>query len=142
MKRLLVDKCDIDNGDMKIKLKFNNRITIVGGDSATGKTYTFKALKDYSSISSTPYIFIDYGSRNMFRPGIKRANGCMIVIDNADILLNSEDKKMILNDENNQYLIFSRSCIGYGTPIEKIAELRLNREYHRIEMTYPNKIGR
>lgn len=137
MNKLIVDRCDIDNGDVEIHLEFKDRITIVGGDSATGKTYTFNALKDMSSISDVPYIFIDYSSRNMFRAGIKDVKGCMIVIDNADILLTREDKENIINDTNNQYLIFSRSCVGYRLPIERMAEFKMDREACKITMAYP-----
>lgn len=39
--------------------------------------------------------------------------GKFIVIDNADTILNEEDKKFINFEKSNQYLLFLRNCRGF-----------------------------
>ena len=40
---------------------------------------------------------------------IKKATGKLIVIDNADIILTDNDKKIINSDNKHSYLLFARN---------------------------------
>lgn len=40
---------------------------------------------------------------------IKKATGRLIVIDNADIILTDNDKKIINSDNKHSYLLFARN---------------------------------
>lgn len=54
---------------------------------------------------------------------IKNANGKLIVIDNADVLLNNDMRKYIALDDKNQYLIIGRNPKNLFTTKENLFEL-------------------
>ena len=51
------------------------------------------------------------------------ANGKLIVIDNADVLLNNDMRKYIALDDKNQYLIIGRNPKNLFTTKENLFEL-------------------
>ena len=54
---------------------------------------------------------------------IKNASGKLIVIDNADLLLNDDMRKYIALDDKNQYLIIGRNPKNLFTTKENLFEL-------------------
>ena len=54
---------------------------------------------------------------------IKSANRKLIVIDNADVLLDDEIRKYIAVDDNNQYLIIGRNPKNLFATKENLFEL-------------------
>ena len=71
-------------------LVFDDRITLVGGDSGTGKTVLYEMLEDLRFTDEYKRIkLFNYKSDNLLET-LKQCRGNFIVIDNADILLNDE----------------------------------------------------
>ena len=69
-------------------LEFDDRITLVGGDSGTGKTVLYEMLEDLRFTDEYKRIkLFNYKSDNLLET-LKQCRGNFIVIDNADILLN------------------------------------------------------
>ena len=93
-------------------LQFDDRITLVGGDSGTGKTVLYEMLEDirltdeYSAIK-----LFNYKSDN-FLGTLKRCKDRFIVIDNADNLINDDVRRFINFEVSNQYMLFLRNCDG------------------------------
>ena len=54
---------------------------------------------------------------------IKKANGKLIVIDNADVLLDDDVRKYIALDDRNQYLIIGRNPKNLFTTKDNLFEL-------------------
>ena len=93
-------------------LLFEDRITLVGGDSGTGKTFLYEVLKDLRL--TEPYCAItlfNYQSESIL-DGVSGCRNKFIVMDNADILLNNEIRQFINFECSNQYMLFSRNCDG------------------------------
>ena len=92
-----------------VDFKFTNNITILTGASGTGKTAAFSFIKECMALD--PRIlclnYLDY-QRNILDI-LRSVTGKLIVIDNADILLNDETRKFISLDDRNQYLIIGRN---------------------------------
>ena len=65
--------------------------------------------------------YLDY--RNDVADIIKSADKKMIVIDNADILLDDESRKYIALDDKNQYLIIGRNPKNLLATKENLFEL-------------------
>ena len=88
---------------------FENNITILMGDSGTGKTATFSFIQECMAIN--PQImclnYLDY--QRSVGSIIKNTKHKLIVIDNADILLDDDTRKYISLDGENQYLIIGRN---------------------------------
>ena len=65
--------------------------------------------------------YLDY--RKNIADIIKKASGKLIVIDNADVLLDDDVRKYIALDDKNQYLIIGRNPKNLFTTKENLFEL-------------------
>ena len=83
-------------------LEFNDRITLVGGDSGVGKTVLYEMLEDVRLTDEYRAIkLFNYRSDN-FQEAIKQCRDSFIVVDNADNLINDEvENLLILNYQIN-----------------------------------------
>lgn len=92
-----------------LDFKFTSNITILTGDSGTGKTASFSFIKECMALNPDIMClnYLDY--QKDIADIIKNANGKLIVIDNADVLLDDDVRKYIALDDRNQYLIIGRN---------------------------------
>ena len=106
-----------------VDFRFTNNITILMGDSGTGKTAAFSFIRECMAVNPNILCinYLDY--QNDIRDRISRTNGKLIVIDNADILLNDDTRKYISLDDKNQYLIIGRNPKNLFATKENIYEL-------------------
>lgn len=92
-----------------VDFTFTNNITLVMGESGIGKTAAFSFIRDCMAVN--PKIlclnYLDY-QKNV-KEVLKDIEGKLIVIDNADILLDDDARKYISLDDKNQYLIIGRN---------------------------------
>lgn len=93
-------------------LKFYDRITLVRGDSATGKTYLYQMLEDLKMLPEYNAIRLFNYKTEEFHDNLKKCRDKFVVIDNGDILLNEADRRFINFEISNQYLLFLRNCDG------------------------------
>ena len=92
-----------------VDFTFKNNITILMGDSGTGKTATFSFIRDCMSINPKIVCFNYLDYQKDMKTIISREQGKLIVIDNADILPDNDTRKYISVDDKNQYLIIGRN---------------------------------
>lgn len=106
-----------------VNFKFTNNITILMGDSGTGKTATFSFIRECMAIDSRILClnYLDYQKDIMTI--VSNAQGKLIVIDNADILLSDDIRKYISLDDKNQYLIIGRNPKNLFATKENLFEL-------------------
>lgn len=106
-----------------VDFDFTNNITILTGASATGKTASFSFIRECMAI--TPDIvcinYQDY--QKDIKKMLAKETGKLIVIDNADILLDDDTRKYISMDEKNQYLIIGRNPKNLFTTSDNLFEL-------------------
>ncbi len=93
-------------------LSFADRITLVRGDSATGKTYLYQMLEDLKMTKEYRQLKLFNYKSEEFHSGLKKCRDNFVVIDNADLLLDDSDRKFINFDSSNQYMLFARNCDG------------------------------
>lgn len=102
---------------------FKNNITVLMGDSGIGKTAAFSFIRECMAVN--PKIlclnYLDY--QKDIKEIICNAEGKLIVVDNADILLNDDIRKHISLDDKNQYLIIGRNPKNLFTTKENLFEL-------------------
>ena len=112
---------------------FSNNITILTADSATGKTASFSFIKECMAINSDILClnYLDY--QKDIKEVISQTKGKLIVIDNADILLDDETRKYISLDASNQYLIIGRNPKNLFTTKENLFELVSKKVGEQIE---------
>lgn len=106
-----------------LDFKFTSNITILTGDSGTGKTASFSFIKECMALNPDIMClnYLDY--QKNIADIIKNASGKLIVIDNADVLLNDDMRKYIALDDKNQYLIIGRNPKNLFTTKDNLFEL-------------------
>lgn len=122
-KPLVMEHFSTIHTSFKVDFTFTNNITILTGESATGKTASFSFIRECMAVN--PYIvclnYLDY--QKDIKSILMDTKGKLIVIDNADILLNDEIRKYISLDGNNQYLIIGRNPKNLFATKENLFEL-------------------
>lgn len=106
-------------------LSFDDRITLVGGDSGTGKTVLYEILEDLRQTDAYHAIkLFNYRSENI-QEDLETCRNNFIVIDNADILINDEIRRFINFEFSNQYMLFLRNCDGLNVSDKSFKVLEL-----------------
>lgn len=106
-----------------LDFNFTSNITILMGDSGTGKTASFSFIKECMAMNPDIMClnYLDY--QKDIADIIKKANGKLIVTDNADVLLDDDVRKYIALDDKNQYLIIGRNPKNLFTTKDNLFEL-------------------
>lgn len=106
-------------------LVFDDRITLVGGDSGTGKTVLYEMLEDLRLTEDYKAIKLFNYKSDQLLETIKQCRDNFIVIDNADILLDDEVRRFINFEFSNQYMLFLRNCDGLNVSDKSFKVLQL-----------------
>lgn len=118
-----------------VDFTFKNNITILMGDSGTGKTATFSFIRECMAIN--PRIlclnYLDY--QKDIKEILHNTEGKLVVIDNADILLDDDTRKYISLDDKNQYLIMGRNPRNLFATKENLFELVSKQEGEQTRFT-------
>lgn len=122
-KPIVMDHFSTVHTSFIVDFKFTNNITILTGDSGTGKTASFLFIKECMAINPDIMClnYLDY--QKDISSTIKSAERKLIVIDNADILLDEDLRKYIALDDRNQYLIIGRNPKNLFATKENLFEL-------------------
>lgn len=110
-------------------LVFEDRITLVGGDSGTGKTVLYDMLEDLKQTEEYNAIkLFNYKSEDVLEK-LKQCRNNFVVIDNADILMDDEVRRFINFEFSNQYMLFLRNCDGLNVSDKsfKVMKFKSNR---------------
>ena len=122
-KPIIMEHFSTEHTSFVLNFKFTNNITILMGDSGTGKTAAFSFIKE--CMAWNPDIvclnYLDY--QKNIGDIIRNAEKKLIVIDNADLLLDDDTRKYIALDDKNQYLIMSRNPKNLFAVKENLFEL-------------------
>lgn len=106
-----------------LNFDFTNNTTILTGAAATGKTTSFLIMRECMAVNPD-IVCINYQD---YQKDIKKLiageTGKLIVIDNADILLDDDTRKYISLDDKNQYLIIGRNPKNLFTTSDNLFEL-------------------
>ena len=114
-------------------LEFDDRITLVGGDSGTGKTVLYELLEDIRLTEEYKAIkLFNYKSDN-FLETIKKCRDSFIVVDNADNLMNDEVRKFVNFESSNQYMLFLRNCDGLNVSDKSFKVLKFDNSKITLE---------
>ena len=125
---MLLKNYTISVRDILFKLNFRTNLTMVMGDSSTGKSLLFEYIKKDAVENNRNFICIDYNSKNLIdiESVIKNSDGKVFFIDNADILLSKALRYYISLDKKNQYIVFNHILDGYRANKNSFAELKID----------------
>ena len=132
---LLLDRYIKNDGETLIDLKFNSRITVISGDSGTGKSFIYRALVNSSraeSVDGLQTACFNYTNVDFVSDNIRKCHGALIVIDNADIILSKEDRDYIIDDIDNQYIIFSRMGCDFCVRSSEVKKVQFKENSLRL----------
>lgn len=122
-KPIVMERFFTEHTSFVLDFEFTNNITILTGDSGTGKTASFSFIKECMALNPDIVClnYLDYQKNigDIIQNMVKK----LIVIDNADILLDDETRKYIALDDKNQYLIMGRNPKNLFTTKENLFEL-------------------
>lgn len=123
IKPIIMDHFSTMHTSFIVNFVFENNITILMGPSGAGKTASFSFIKECMSINQDILClnYLDY--LRDIKEIISQEKGKLIVIDNADILLDDETRKYISLDDKNQYLIIGRNPKNLFATKENLFEL-------------------
>lgn len=106
-----------------LNFDFTNNITILTGSSATGKTASFSFMRECMAVNPNIMCINYQDYYKNIKKMISEETGKLIVIDNADILLDDDTRKYISMDHKNQYLIIGRNPKNLFATQENLFEL-------------------
>ena len=118
-----------------IDFTFTNNITILTGDSGIGKTAAFSFIKECMAVNPEILCLNYLDCQRDIKTIINESEGKLIVIDNADVLLNDELRKQISLDDRNQYLIIGRNPKNLFATKENLFELVSENFGEQIRLT-------
>jgi ABC-type bacteriocin/lantibiotic exporter with double-glycine peptidase domain len=131
-KQMIYKNISFDADPFSYDLVFEDRITLVGGDSGTGKTVLYEMLEDLRLTDEYNAIrLFNYKSDNLLE-AVKQCRDSFIVIDNADILMNDEVRRFINFEFSNQYMLFLRNCDGLNVSDKSFKVMKL--DHNRITL--------
>ncbi|MDO5351162.1 MAG: ABC transporter ATP-binding protein [Lachnospiraceae bacterium] len=119
-----------------VNFTFTNNITILMGDSGTGKTAAFSFIKECMAMNPKILCLDYFDYQKNIKEILCRASGKLIVIDNADILLDDDARKYISQDAANQYLLIGRNPKNLFATKENLFELISEKVGEQTEFTF------
>lgn len=119
----------------KVDFTFKNNITILMGDSGTGKTAIFSFIRECMAINPQILCFNYLNYQKDIKEILHNTEGKLVVIDNADILLDDDTRKYISLDDKNQYLIMGRNPRNLFAAKENLYELVSKQEGEQTRFT-------
>lgn len=112
--------------DINFSLNFKSNLTLIDGLSGTGKTMLFKQIRKDSVVNTTKKIAcFNYENKGDASAQIHKLKGYIIFIDNAEIILNADDREYVSRDKNNQYVIFTHTTAGFYPQEGSFTKLRI-----------------
>ena len=124
-KQMVYDEIKFKADPFSYDLKFDDRITLVGGDSATGKTVLYGILEDLKMTEEFRSIRLFNYKTDGFFGQLAQCKNRFIVIDNADILIDDEVRRFINFEFSNQYMLFLRNCDGLNVSDKSFRVMKL-----------------
>lgn len=106
-----------------VNFSFTNNVTILTEAAGTGKSMVFSFIREHAAINEQLACINYLNNSQEIKTIISNAEGKLIVIDNADILLGDDIRKQISLDGKNQYLIIGRNPKNMFATKENLFEL-------------------
>lgn len=127
-KPVIMETLKAKHTTFSVEFQFTNNITMLMGDSGTGKTLIFGILQELS-VTDKRIVCLNYLDINrQIKDEIKKISGKLIIIDNADIILDDDMRKTVAFDRENQYLIIGRNPKNLIITRENLFELNQKTE--------------
>ena len=128
---------EVSNRDAKFKFDLHRNITVVQGDSGTGKTTLFEMIADYTRLGAdsgvniksekTCAALVDTDWKNQ----LSNLSDSIVFIDEGFKEIKSKEFAFAVKNSDNYYVIFNRESL-HELPysVEEIYEIKASGKYH------------
>lgn len=123
IKPVVRDRIQTTHTSYTVDFIFETNVTFIVGDSGTGKSAVFSFLQELAAEDRQIRCYNYLYKKSGYKTSIKKCKGKLIVIDNADILLDDNMRWYIATDGENQYIIIGRNPTGLMLSQDDIMEL-------------------
>lgn len=135
IKPVITDKYQSKYLNVDLDLDLDTNLILISGDSGIGKSFVWQIFDNDKGLDINLETF-NYKDIYDINYKIKNCRNKLIVIDNADILLDEEIRKYIAFDTNNQYIIFGRNPEYLYLTKRNCKELIVNNNVIQIEAMF------
>lgn len=133
----------VSNRDAKFEFELYRNITIVRGDSGTGKTTLFEMIADHTRLKDKSGVNIqcdkpcaaltDYDWKNQ----LSHTSDSIVFVDEGAGYLKTKEFAEAVKSSDNYYVIFSRESL-HELPysVEEIYEIKASGKFHSLKKLY------
>lgn len=133
----------VQNRRLHYALEIKRNITIIQGDSATGKTTLIDMLRQYMNLQESSGIHVDCAKPCRILEGpdweliLKNLSGYIIFIDEGNSFITSQRFAEMVKGSDNYFVLITRESL-YNLPysVDEIYGLTSSGKYQHVEKTY------
>ena len=138
----------VSNNRARFRFTLERNITIVRGDSGTGKTTLYEMITEYTRLGENSGVQVSAPCRCValtdmdWQNQLSHTSGSVVFIDEGADYLASHDFAAAIQKTDNYYVIFNRENL-HELPysVEEIYEIKTSNRYHTFEKLYQRKGG-
>lgn len=109
---MVYDAVRFDAAPFSCCLESEERIILVRGDSATGRTFLYRMLEDVGMTEEYRAARLSNYKTEDFHGSLVKCRGRLAVIGNADLLLDDGDRESVNSEPGKQYMLSAGNCGG------------------------------
>ena len=133
----------VQNSRVKFEFDIKRNITIVRGDSATGKTTLVSLIDTYDRLGADSGVEVSCSKRCMtvnnsnWESILNSVSECIVFIDEENTIIKSDDFARKIKDTNNYYVIITRENLpNLPYSVEEIYGIHTSGKYADMRRTY------
>lgn len=134
-----IQHIEVSNRDAKFKFDLHRNITVVQGDSGTGKTTLYDMIADYTRLKNESGVNISASKKCValvdldWKNQLGNTTDSIVFIDEGAEYIKSKKFASMIKDSDNYYVLFTRENL-HELPysVEEIYEIKTSGKYHRL----------
>ena len=133
----------VQNSRVKFEFDIKRNITIVRGDSATGKTTLVSLIDTYDRLGADSGVEVSCSKRCLtvnnsnWESVLNSVSECIVFIDEENTIIKSDDFARKIKDTNNYYVIITRENLpNLPYSVEEIYGIHTSGKYADMRRTY------
>lgn len=134
---------EVSNRDVKFKFTLNRNITVIRGESGTGKTTLFEMVADYTRLGDKSGVNIKCDKivaapiYSDWQSQLSALNDSIVFIDEGFDWLKTEEFAHLAKNSGNYYVLFTREPL-HELPysFEEIYEIKTSGKFHTLKNIY------
>lgn len=143
-----IQHIEVSNRMAKFKFDLFRNITIVRGDSGTGKTTLYNMIADYTRLKADSGVTVSSAKKCValvdmdWKNQLSHLNDSIVFIDEGSDFISSKEFAEAIKHTDNYYVIFNREGL-HELPysVDEIYEIKTSGKYHTFKKMFPSGKG-